>query len=349
MTPRLPVELYRHIIDHFNSDDRRTLQALSLTSTTWSIEAERVLYKHFDNYPSATTQQLFLQRVIACPRVGSLVETFKISMNYPIKPLESAALIALVSQALMNMPNLRSFAFRTTGGQPAARSILSACPFQLEEFNWGCHGDEKDLLAFLETQHSLRVVTIDSWDASRFGWDSVPLSVTPEIVSLSGRYGTIAAFLPGRRISQVDWVPDLDDPEPDGELLGSALRHLQTLSFGGYFMRPDLSSIAEYLADLRYLELRGIQADDLDCIPRIPRLETLKISMQWVQDIPIPVSNHKEVALKLFKQCSNLTKITIASKKHNHWSSDYKQWSRPSNNDPIPCTDIPFDSPTLRD
>ncbi len=254
MTPHLPVELYRHISDHFDSEDRHVLQALSITCRTWNIEAERVLYKRFDNHKCATTQQLFLQRVIACPRVGSLVKIFKIRMHHPAK--ESEALVALVSQALMNMPNLRSFAFRSTGGKPAARSMLSACPFQLKEFDWGCHGDEKDLLVFLGTQHSLKIVNIDSWDASRYG---VPLTLTPEIVSLSGPYGTIAAFLPGRMISQVDWIPDLDDPEPDGELLGNALRQLQMLSFGGYFMRPNLSSIADYLADLRFLELRGIQ------------------------------------------------------------------------------------------
>lgn len=277
MTSLLPVELYRPIVEFVQPHDWRTLVTLSATSKNWNVEAQRPLYQSFDYISSATRQKLFLERVVASPHLGALVKSYKVTMNFSLGDMSENVFISLLHEALMVMPNLRAFAFRTQTSEPATQNILLDCPFQLEDFSWGCHADEERLVVFLSKQPHITNLNIDIWD--QIEHPSVPPNLVPNMTSLSGRYGTIAAFLPpALSVSELEWVPDLDDPNPDSQLLATGLGRLRSLLFGGYFMRPDLSCIADYLLQLKYLELRGIQVKLFPGESMIPALTYLALS-----------------------------------------------------------------------
>jgi hypothetical protein len=74
---------------------------------------------------------------------------------------------------------------------------------------------------------------------------------------------TLEALLPGRRVENVEWVPELEDDTGSGRMpqIGAELGHLKELSFGGYFARPHFEHIVEYLDRLEKLELVGLLDD----------------------------------------------------------------------------------------
>ncbi|PBK97699.1 hypothetical protein ARMGADRAFT_1009649 [Armillaria gallica] len=344
MGATLPVDLYRCIVEHYSQEDRGTLLALLFTSRAFNYEAERILYQSFNNFCNITTQTLFLNRVISCPRVAKFVRSYKLFITFSIEPLSD--FLTLLHTAFLALVELKYLGFRTLGGSSAAQ-ILTGCTFQLEELDWDCSCDEQLLIDFLSTQKSLKSF-ISCWDPSRIPPPSV--DVVPFLTSLRGRYGLIQTFLPGRNITNLDWIPDLDDPDPDTALLADSLANVRTMTFGGYFMRPNLSTIAQYLGQVRNLELRGVQADDLDCVHLMPNLEVFKISMRPVLGLSILRSDHNAVVIKLFSGCAKLEVITIASKKHDFWAQDYRKWVRKdftahNGQGTIPWTDIPYVRP----
>ncbi|KAK0464524.1 uncharacterized protein EV420DRAFT_1638075 [Desarmillaria tabescens] len=324
MELNLPVDLYRCIVEHYSQEDRGTLLSLMLTSRAFNYEAERILYRSFNNFCNITTQKLFLNRVISCPRVAKFVRSYKLFITFTIESLSE--FLTLLHTAFLAFDELKYLGFRTLGGSSAAQ-ILAGCTFQLEELDWDCSCDE-DLIKFLSTQKSLKSFVSC--------WDPFPYSST--------------TFLPGRKITNLDWIPDLDDPEPDPALLADSLANVRTMTFGGYFMRPNLSTIAQYLSQVRNLELRGVQADDLDCVHLMPNLEVFKISMRPVLGLSILRSDHNAVVIKLFSGCAKLEVITIASRKHDFWTQDYRKWTRKdftahNGEGTIPWTDIPYVRP----
>lgn len=92
---------------------------------------------------------------------------------------------------------------------------------------------------------------------------------------LTGHYSAVHAFLPGRDITHLQWITDLDDPMDastglDAGRLAHSLRKLISLKFGGYFprwvlctwyqpilSRPHLRNISVHLENLVFLESIG--------------------------------------------------------------------------------------------
>ncbi|KAG7443033.1 uncharacterized protein BT62DRAFT_935355 [Guyanagaster necrorhizus] len=342
MAPILSVDLYRCIVEYYTQEDRRTLLSLMFTSRAFNYEAERILYRSFNNFSDITTQTLFLNRVISCPRVAKFVRSYKLFITFTIDSELLSEFLTLLHTAFLALVELKYLGFRTLGGSSAAQ-VLTGCTFQLEELDWDCSCDEHLLINFLSTQKSLQSFA-SCWDPSHI---PPPPDIVPFLTSLRGRYGLIQAFLPGRKITNLDWIPDIDDPDPDMALLADSLANIHTMTFGGYFTRPNLSTIAQYLTQVTNLELRGVQADDLDCVHLMPNLEVFTISMRPVPGFLIPRNDPNAVVVKLFSGCAKLEIITIASKKHDFWPQDYRKWERKdftahNGEGIIPWTDIPY-------
>ncbi|KAE9400426.1 hypothetical protein BT96DRAFT_992940 [Gymnopus androsaceus JB14] len=289
----LPAELYRPIIGHVKHWP--TLISLLLTSRHIGGEAERSLYYKFEHIHNVQTQVLFLQRVVDCP----LKNTYSGS---------------LLSKAFRAMVNLKVLQFRTNGGMPMGRP-LDGCSFQLEQCLWRCHSDEEHMISFLPTQRKLRNLDLGGWDDTRF---SAPICEQPDFRELTGYYGVVRAFLPGRNITHVGWIPDLDDPMDVSEgldIVGLApsLRKLRFLKFGGYFARPHLRNISDHLESLAFLELMGYKKDEDLSVIALPSLKLLRLSMPWIPN-STPISDPEALTAVLFTRSKSLETIEIEFK-----------------------------------
>ncbi|KAJ3747279.1 hypothetical protein DFH05DRAFT_791409 [Lentinula detonsa] len=276
-----PVELYQPVVGYVR--DRVTLRNLLLASRCLNVEAEWSLYFKFEHVHNAQTQVLFLQRVIDCPRVARYVNSYRFEIDWRTNLDSDHIFWKLLPQALHAMGNLKILQFRTHGGMPI-NGLLDGCTFQLEYCHWHCHSDEMQMQAFLQTQRKLKCLSLGGWDTSF----SAPSnhSEQPDLREVTGCYGVIHAFLPGRDITHVRWVPDLDDPWDvntglDAAGLAPAFQKLKFLKLGGYFMRPHLCSISEHLTSLVFLELMGYDKMEDVSIFALPSLKILRISIRW--------------------------------------------------------------------
>ncbi|KAF5389331.1 hypothetical protein D9757_003534 [Collybiopsis confluens] len=240
----------------------------------------------------------------------------------------------ILPKALRALVNLKTLQFRTTGGGPI-EGLLDGCTFQLEDLHWHCHSDELKIQSFLPTQRGLRRLSLGGWDDTRF---SAPSSNAgqPDFRELAGSYGVVHAFLPGREITRLRWVPDLDDPWDtstglDIEGLATSLEKLKYLSFGGYFTRPHLCSISDHLSSLFYLELMGYDRQEDESVCSLPSLKWLRISIRWGLS-QSSISDPQERTVQMFTCSKSLQTIEVQeeAKFDNHGNKihSYNRWDR---------------------
>lgn len=254
--PRLPPELFRPIFEHLDGH-RPTLFALSLCNRFLRDDAERELYTSLNESSAADTSLhiAFLATVTQNRRLASYVRVYH-SIN--IVHYQEAPLWNLLYQALRCMNGLKVLHFRMFGGHPAAELLLDA-PFQLERMHWANHSEGGIMTTVLEQQQHLKYLYLESRRGTIF-----PLICCPDLKELSGNRVTLEALLPGRRVEDVAWVPELQDANfgSGGVVrIEAELRHLKTLSFGGYFSRPHFGLVVDYLDRLEKLELVGLLSD----------------------------------------------------------------------------------------
>ncbi|KAJ3817477.1 hypothetical protein F5880DRAFT_54578 [Lentinula raphanica] len=328
-----PVELYRPVVGYVR--DRDTLRTLLLTSRHMNVEAEWSLYFRFDNVHNVKTQVLFLQRIVDCPRVARIVNSYRFEIDWRTNFDNDHIFWTLLPQALRAMVNLKTLQFRTNGGMPRL-GLLDGCTFQLEHCLWHCHSDEIQMQRFLQTQHRLKSLSMGGWNSDRFPAPTNH-SEQPDLKELCGSYGVIHAFLPGRDVTYVRWVPDLDDPWDtstgmDTEGLAASFQKVKFLRLGGYFMRPHLCSISTNFTSLVFLEVMGYDDKEDASVFALPSLKMLRISVRWGLN-KVAITNPSERTEELFAGSKSLEFVDIEEEptyKGNYRIPRYSRWKRGS-------------------
>ncbi|TFK35703.1 hypothetical protein BDQ12DRAFT_737413 [Crucibulum laeve] len=341
MTLHIPPELLRPLINHIDSDDRPTLLSLMKSSRSLRFEAERLLYRRIVS-SDVQLQTSFLNCIILSPRLARLVEKYSLVNPRIIEDTTKESFFQLLSIGLQEMTNLKHLNFREYSGQPSAH-ILRNCVFQLESLDWGCHS-ESEIDVFLSGQKALRRLSIE-WDAAKL---SIPLTACPNLVSLSGGCRTIEAFMPGRQITSLHWIPELYGSTLVVDSIRNEFARLINFSFGGYFRRPHLAIVAPYLKSLEILELItlsvhflhiplrpqtdsiSLQQGDLDVVFSLKTLRTLIISPQWgTRYLSLPIDGRQKIVENLFENNKALQSVYISRQGENsHIEHRYQKWIR---------------------
>jgi hypothetical protein len=315
-----PFELYRPIVETIT--DQNTLLSLLLASRHLSMEAERILYHTIErDDPDLESHKLFFRTVIDCPRVARLVWRYHLFSMLLI--VDDDPYWTLFPAALRALVNLKELEFRNYREVPTVH-VLRGCTFQLVSLIWECYDDENDLSVFLAGQEVLERLCVDYWGGECAG---PPTSALQNLSFLAGTSDAIRTFLPGRTITRLRWHTYYDGPGLDVASISSALRNLHVLALDGL---DTLSTIVDYLPNLRFLELVDDQEMDLLSIQRLPRLEGLVISS------PIPSEQCQNLVIRLYSETKSLLFIDIYVN-----SSDipdqYQRWYRDST-EPVQVT-----------
>ncbi|KAF8876977.1 hypothetical protein CPB84DRAFT_379523 [Gymnopilus junonius] len=367
--PKIPPELFHPIVSFITS--RPTLLTLCITSQTLRHYAERCLYTSISG-PDASNAPLhigFLRTITQTPRLARYVKEY---YSLSIVVYQENPLWDLTKQAFKCMINLKTLVFRGFGGHPCGElldmdpsspSSPSLTPtLQLEKLMWGNHSDERSISKILIQQSpSLRELSFGCRPRA------APFSphACPKLDALWGNRAAIEALLPGRHITRLSWVPELDDSNTDPILgLDEELGALRTLSFGGYFSRPHLELIVGFLSGLEVLEMVGLfpgvrtpllhhphlpilsllfsnshspssppphPEQELPLLKSLPSLRELVFSLRWgVAQFPIPLKGRKQEMNRLFAECSMLACVDIV---HEWVQVDldtilYQRWER---------------------
>lgn len=250
----LPFDLLRPIVKHLN-DDVQSLLAVSLASRALRVEGQRILFRTVALLKDVDAHTKFLTVVASSDLLASLVEEYRqfdlLDAKHHREPLWG-----LTCRGLQAMVNLKVLCFCAMGGRPSSQ-ILRGCRFQLEVFRWESRDDAEQLLEFLPTQSSLRVLAVE-WIVSPElnTWD-----ICPGLQVLHGNQGLLDAFLAGRRIISLKWSPNIRElhyrlfknPKYPQEF-----HYLRYFSYGGLLGRAPLSVIVSHLRVLEVLELIGL-------------------------------------------------------------------------------------------
>ncbi|KAF9077662.1 hypothetical protein BDP27DRAFT_1413366 [Rhodocollybia butyracea] len=326
----LPAELYRPIVGYVK--DCATLLSLLLTSHLLNAEAERSLYYKFEHVHNVRSQVLFLQRAVDCPRVAQYVHSYKFEMDWRTNIGTKHIFWNLLPKAWRAFVNLKILHFRTNGGM-VVEGLLSGCTFQLEHCHWRCRTDEAQMQIFLESQTKLKCLSLCGWDDENFLAPSNH-DKQPDLRQLAGSYGVIHAFLPGRHITHVEWISDMEDPWDiatglDVAGLASSLRKLRSLKLGG----PPLCVISDHLTNLVFLELVGYDSPEIEdqAIFTLSSLKVLRISIQWGLRNTY-VTNPRGHATKMFAKSRSLQIIEIEEESTRNCVGNrvqqYGRWER---------------------
>ncbi|KDR79977.1 hypothetical protein GALMADRAFT_1360813 [Galerina marginata CBS 339.88] len=248
--PILPVELLRPIIQDL-FENNADLCALSLVSKTVQLEAERVLYEVMA-LANELTHTKFLTCIIGSPRRAMLVRCYS---QRGIRYSARKRLWDLLRPAMEGMVNLKIVAFQTTEVS-SSTGFHGGYPFLLEalNFNGPYESNDHTLLKFLQLQSKLKQLDVEWSEEDKA---LILPSTCPNLDLLCGNRGAIEAFLPGRRITSLAWIPHPLDSQNSIDHLSWSFRNIKVLSFGGLelFGRPDLNIIIDHLRSVEILKL----------------------------------------------------------------------------------------------
>ncbi|KAF8968530.1 hypothetical protein BDZ97DRAFT_1969332 [Flammula alnicola] len=245
--PILPLELLRLIISHLR-ECYPALYALSLTSKTLRGEVEHLLYSNMTS-ASEVAHAKFLTTILHSRRCATLVHAYS---QEGVSNQGKQRLWSLLSRGLKEMINLQHLCLRASLLDGYAGS-LSGCSFQLESFDCrGSHMEEEEISTFLSTQRNLKQLNIEWRETSNV---ALLPSACPALQLLRGNRGAIEAFLPGKLIASLAWIPHPSDSISSIDHLAPYLNHLRTLSYGGSFKRPRLELIVGHLQSLEFLKV----------------------------------------------------------------------------------------------
>ena len=248
----IPSELLRPIIEHLEYD-HESLLAVSLASHLLRVEGQRILFRTMDFATNKESHMKFLTVISSSSLLAQHVEEF-VQLELLNPDHQQEPLWELTCRGLNAMVNLKHLVFRALDGGPCAQ-ILRGCTFHLEILHWGNYRDAEQLLEFLPTQTDLRILGV--------AWSSPELNtsdICPRLQALRGNQITMDAFLPGRTITSLKWLPDLEELRIDGPIYipPQEFHHLRYFSFGGFCGRPLLSVVLCHLPVLEVLELVGL-------------------------------------------------------------------------------------------
>jgi hypothetical protein len=182
----LPIELYRPIC--MSVEGKKHLCAIARTSRTLQVEAERLIYRMLA-FGQADHVVKLCRLICAVPRLGPYVQLL---FCYDRFLVGLAVLGRLLSSAVGRMPNLRCWITANSSYRSNWHSIWTPhhrYPFQLS-FPEAHHAPRRNLLAFLETQSSIRELILELGvdDQLTNNQDIViPPSMVPNLVHLEAR------------------------------------------------------------------------------------------------------------------------------------------------------------------
>jgi len=248
----LPLDLLRPIVENL-ANDSRSLLTVSLASPQLRVEAQRILFRAV-----APVRQVhhirFLTTVTSSNLLASLVDEYR-RFNLLGMERQEDPLWGLTCRGLQAMINLKILRFRPCIDQPSAE-ILYGCTFQLEVFEWTGLDDEELILEFLQTQPQLHSLSV-FWKRP----DLDTSGICPRLQVLHGDRSTINAFLPGRRLTSLQWTPTEKGLLNDSiDHLSEEFQHIRFLSFGGYLGRPRLDLLIRHLRAVEVLEFIGLES-----------------------------------------------------------------------------------------
>lgn len=250
---RLPVELYRQIIQHLR-DYRSDLMTLMVTSRTIRMEAEQVLYGYVA-LADPRAQRLFCRQILAHPRLALLVRRYHFSTEHQSKHIgmverdateQGVQLLSRVLPMFTGLKDLK-FSFQPEGeGCPAY--ILDNCTFELESFEWDSDCCTEKLVPFLRKRqlYGLRHLDLITWPSGLS-----PSGLWPNLMSLGGGDDTIAAVLPRGRISQLRWHSTVSPEELKQKICPDRLLHnVRILSFSHDLTLKEQRTVFRFLGTL---------------------------------------------------------------------------------------------------
>ena len=148
---RLPIELYRDVVQHVSA---RNLPALCTVSSTLRHEAERVLYHTIQLYePQRVRSWCFT--LAGSERFGAMVHSLTLPQSFAVEIDQDTAILVQESLriALRKVINLKYLKITGGSGYPCLDlSLLTGCPFRLLGLSGNLATKEADALKFLSEQ-----------------------------------------------------------------------------------------------------------------------------------------------------------------------------------------------------
>jgi hypothetical protein len=270
----LPPEILIQIVEQLAELGPRTLAPVLLSCRTLHAIVEPIFYRTLDasvlwpsykaqnqlpdyhQFPAINTSgdaqkyTALLQTLANCPKLAQYVHSFTdySELSADTTPWE------LYRAALMNMRNLKCLVLSFPVKKEASE-LLCKCAFQLDSFVWLGYRAEAEIIPFLQHQPDLSHLGV-YWE-SRSGVDAKGL--VPNLKSVLGLDGTMKAFLPGRAIHTMQWLPDRTpmttmDSDPD------LLQHLAQINRLKVWnsLRQNRLQFLHFFKNLRFLELIGL-------------------------------------------------------------------------------------------
>ncbi|KDR71549.1 hypothetical protein GALMADRAFT_789969 [Galerina marginata CBS 339.88] len=268
------------------------------------------------------THTKFLTCIIGSPRRAMLVRCYS---QTGIRYSGRKRLWDLLRPALKGMINLKIVAFQSTEVS-SSTGFHGEYPFLLEglDFSGPYESDDHTLLEFLQLQSKLKQLDVEWGEEDKA---LILPSTCPNLDLLRGNRGAIEAFLPGRRITSLAWIPHPLDSHNDIDHLSRSFRNIKVLSFGGIelFERPDLNVIINHLQSVEILKLFDPSQEELYLLSRIPNLRILLMKCQFTRrHYPSPpFENLPNVIQCLFSTCRSLECIESSCDRFN-----YERWVR---------------------
>ncbi|KAF4622524.1 hypothetical protein D9613_009631 [Agrocybe pediades] len=344
---RLPPELYQPIIQSIPPTDLHTLYNLCLTSKCIQYDAEKHLYargvsqEHSEDVPlHIRFLRTITQDTTRAERLAGYVKEYCIDS---IVHFEEDPLWSLLAAGLRRMVNLKSLDLRTFGGHPSGELLLGA-PFRLRKLIWRNHSDEAHMRRILLEQTELVELGLDSQeqvfnlqnDDADDSWDGKPLydvSACPKLEVLRGNRYTIEALLPGRNVTRLCWIPDLEDvtfgPLKPEQGMHEALARVKVFSLGGYFSRPSLELFVHSLREVEVLELLGLHPHEIPLLKQLKTLQEIVLSLSWGSgSLPVKVEGREEFVRELFASLPELVCVDIVHDWKKVAEIRYQRWRR---------------------
>ena len=234
--------------------DRLLLCKLMHVSPIFRQEAEIALYRDIGFGMDIDQHHRFLNAISQFPRLGGLVQRYEFWVFDCARDI-TAETLAAFKFAMPLMVNLQEFRFTGDKEMLLAHAILPGINNirQLKSLYWrGSTLDEEEISRFLSHERALTKL-----NAILTGTVVHEPSVR-HLRTLTGNSWTIRTLLPGRNITELYWIPDLELYTTTFTIIQPALgafSRIRILSFGCGAVDKLLSHILPYLTSVEILEL----------------------------------------------------------------------------------------------
>jgi len=192
------------------------------------------------------------------PHLAGYIHTYRLEKDDVYAPPEGWWDLLRPGPALRAMKNLKQLHIEVDH-DTVPNDILDGCPFQLLSFSWNGFlpmETEAGFLRFLATQWDLRRLG----SIIRYSDFNPPLDLPScaNLQHLEGDRESIEAFLPGRNVSSLVWVPKRGDPTTPFQHLSREFGLIEILSLQtiyGFATISAFDDLIQNLQNLQYLEL----------------------------------------------------------------------------------------------